>query len=782
MGNVKTVRKRRHVRASITWTALLVGLYGASAQAADAQATSAKDAPSSSDVPAGDIVVTAQRREERLQDVGLAVSAQTGAQLQSRGVVDAADLGKIIPSLRTNAYSSAATVYNVRGVSQNDYGDQQEPPIAVYQDDSYASSVVTAGFPIFDLARAEVLRGPQGTLFGRNATGGAVQFISAQPTPYFEGFVRATYASFDQTRFEAALSGPLSDTLSARIAGQASHGGDYSKAVVPGVQDQGGDRNFALRGILRWQPTSDISARLIVRYLKGDRERNGSVYSFVPSCPNAQFQGEFLPANESCAFFGTPPGASGTGYRNDAITPQRGGNPWRTAAGSPTYVNREIFGTQLRLDATVGPFDVVSITDYQHATKSYAEDTDASPVDYAYYLAAARLNQVSEEIRLSTRFGRNFLTFGGMAMSVRGRYAASFSLPPFGFLPDVRFSQNTRSFAFFGQYEHELTSSVKLIGGIRYWNDQRTLDYRGTEASTGVDLTINRREIVYLQNGIVQPVVGATFDAADARKSFQGVTGRVSIEYKPAADLLTYISYNRGSKSGGFTVSSATPSPSAVVDTLNATLYSPEKIDSFEAGVKATLAPRTTLNISGFYYKYNDYQAFQQIGLVQAIKNRDARGYGIEAEFSARPVNGLTLQLNGAYLNTKVQNVLLPDGVSIVERDLPQSPELSGSALVRYDHTVGAGMGFLQVDATWQSKSCFSVLCAPTDEEGGFGVANARIGYTLGKVSFQLFVNNLTNRDYRVFASDVAVVSGNAVSVYGRPRTVGGTLEFKFGN
>jgi iron complex outermembrane receptor protein len=138
--------------------------------------------------------------------------------------------------------------------------------------------------------------------------------------------------------------------------------------------------------------------------------------------------------------------------------------------------------------------------------------------------------------------------------------------------------------------------------------------------------------------------------------------------------------------------------------------------------------------------------------------------------------------LNGAYLNTKVRDVLLPDGVSFVDRDLPQSPKFSGSTLARYDRTIGGGTGFVQVDANVQNKSCFSVLCAPTDREGGFAVANARIGYAVNNISLQVFVNNLGNRQYRVFASDVAVVSGNAISVFGRPRTIGATLEFKFGN
>ena len=134
------------------------------------------------------IVVTAQRREQKLQDVGIAVTALSAKAITSQGIKDSVDLTRTVPSLKMNEYTPSAVVFNIRGVSQNDFGDEQEPPVAVYQDDSYASSFVSSGFPLFDLQRIEVLRGPQGTLFGRNATGGAIQFISAKPTKALDGY------------------------------------------------------------------------------------------------------------------------------------------------------------------------------------------------------------------------------------------------------------------------------------------------------------------------------------------------------------------------------------------------------------------------------------------------------------------------------------------------------------------------------------------------------------------------------------------------------------------
>src|SRR6185369_13577674 len=200
--------------------------------------------PPHSDEPE-QVVVTAQRREQNLQDVGISVTALGGESLADLNINTATDLVRAVPSLKMNAYSSSQVVFNIRGVSQNDYGDQQEPPVAVYQDDSYSSSINSASFPVFDLARVEALRGPQGTLFGRNATGGAVQFISHKPTDEFEGYASATFGRFNQQIFEGALSGPLSDKWQARIAFISNQDDGYIDNLNPGFKDIGANDHYA---------------------------------------------------------------------------------------------------------------------------------------------------------------------------------------------------------------------------------------------------------------------------------------------------------------------------------------------------------------------------------------------------------------------------------------------------------------------------------------------------------------------------------------------------------
>jgi iron complex outermembrane receptor protein len=298
-------------RAAMQVYGSLAGAVAAVLALAAPAAAQAQQAGASSGIE--EIVVTAQRREERLQDVGIAVTALGPDQLAELNINVATDITRVVPSLKMNAYSSSQVVFNIRGVSQNDYGDQQEPPVAVYQDDSYSSSINLASFPVFDLARVEVLRGPQGTLFGRNATGGAIQFVSNRPTDTFEGYVTGTYGSYNQFILEGAVSGPLADNLQGRIAAISNQDDGYMESVIPGIDDRGGNDHYALRGQLAWQPSDATDLNLIVRYMKADGETQAGIYSHEPACPNGQSQGEFTPPQFSLRFLGNYQRRGGNG-------------------------------------------------------------------------------------------------------------------------------------------------------------------------------------------------------------------------------------------------------------------------------------------------------------------------------------------------------------------------------------------------------------------------------------------------------------------------------------
>lgn len=738
------------------------------------------------DAPAADafeeVVVTAQRREQRLQDVGISVTALGSDALADLNITTATDIVRAVPSLKMNAYSSSQVVFNIRGVSQNDYGDQQEPPVAVYQDDSYSSSINLASFPVFDLARVETLRGPQGTLFGRNATGGAIQFVSKKPTREAEGYASLTLGRFSQFIAEGAISGPISESMQGRLAFIRNQDSGYMKSVVTGVEDRGANDHYALRGQLAWQPSDATDVNLTLRYLRADKETQAGLYSHEAACPNDRFQGEFTLPTQSCAFWGTGPGQTGTGYRNDAISPSRGGNPWATAETEPSYVDRKIFGAKLQVETTLGSMDLVSITDYQHGTKFYTEGGDSSPDGGVYFYQGSELDQVSQELRLSGASGNHQWVVGVYGMQVKGDYVGKFADPFYGYDPDVAMTQDTTSYAAFAQDEWSFAEGWKLTAGLRYWRDVREGSYLGTAAPIP-GLGQPQVTIIFNQDRIFPVYPGSSVTPDDAKKTFDGITARLQLDYKLNDDTLVYASYNRGSKSGGFTFSTGTPFSPNQQAFLEGIPFKPEVLNALELGVKTRLGDNTTLNVSAFRYDYSDYQAFAQFGPVQTVINLDAEETGLEVELMSRPVDGLTLQLGLSALDSTVKDVPLPDGVTIEDHDLPQAPALSANALARYEFPLGNGTAFVQGDVVYSAKFCFTVLCAPVEQESAYTVTNARVGFTGddGRWEVAAFVNNLTEEKYRVYAFDSSLFAGVVAGVYAKPRTFGLTGTYRFG-
>jgi iron complex outermembrane receptor protein len=346
-------------------------------------------------------------------------------------------------------------------------------------------------------------------------------------------------------------------------------------------------------------------------------------------------------------------------------------------------------------------------------------------------------------------------------------------------------SQKTTSYAIFAQDEWQFADAWKLIVGARYWSDEREGTYFGTAPEVpGYSAPVT---IIFNQNE-VSPT-GGSITPADAKNSFDGVTARLQLDWKPTDDLLLYGSFNRGSKSGGYTFSTGTPYDSDGSLTVPRTFlesmpFDEETLDAFELGAKTMLGDSTTLNVAAFYYDYSDYQAFAQFGPVQTVINLDAETTGLEAELTSRPIEGLTLRLGASFLDTKVKDVPLPDGVTIEDHDLPQAPDFSGNALARYEFGLAGGTVGIQGDVLYSSEFCFTVLCAPVEQEDAYTVANARLSYDSGdgRWGVAVFVDNLFEEKYRVYAFDSSLFAGVVAGVYARPRWYGLSATYRFGS
>ncbi len=780
------------LRAALLVSAGIGALMAAPAYA-DAPAAAAA-APTSDQVDT--VVVTAQRREQKLQDVGIAVSVVGAKAIAQLGLKDSTDLIRDVPSLKMNEYTPSAVVFNIRGVSQNDFGDEQEPPVAVYQDDSYASSFISSGFPMFDLARVEVLRGPQGTLFGRNATGGAIQFISNKPTKDWTGDLTAGVGSWQDYNLEGAISGPITANIQTRLSGMQDESDGYLKSLNAAYPNRGASNHWALRSITDWEINDDTRMELNVRFARNPHEHSAGMYSWEAAYANSNGQGVYLPANMVNpnsngvnAPAGMAPGADFSGYNNSAIDAQRGGNPFLIATQGVSFTDRTLFGANLKAETNLGAFHLTSITDIQTDTKHYQEDASASPTTFVSFEQGGNVRQYSEEVRASGKFGDHELVVGAFAMSVGGRYTASYALPNLSwdgnYVPNVAFSQLTRSWAVFAQDEWTLPNNFKAIVGARYWSDERRVNYNATD-TYGEQVIFNTHQVYALNYATGLPVTtGINVTPSDADKTFGDYSLRAELDYKPNQDMLIYGSFNRGSKSGGFTLNTATPTAGTEAAFLNDTPYKPEVLNALEVGIKATLPLRTTLNLSSFYYDYKNYQAFTYNEFVEAVVNKAATEEGFEAELITHPMTGLTLSGNASFLDNVVKGVTLPSptpGQPTVDRHLPQAPKTSLQGLARYEFAAGPGLLAVQGDVEYTGKFCFSVLCAPVEQEGAHTVYNARLTWTPDskKWDASVFINNIGNEIYRLYTYDVAGFTGQIPSVYAKPQSWGATMTYHF--
>ncbi len=731
------------------------------------QAAWAADAPSDTTSGVlGDIVVTAQKRKENAQRIPTPISSLGAAELNSLNISSAADITTRIPNLRFQSLSANTVNYNIRGVSQNDYADHLEPPVALYQDEAYLATVSQGSLPMFDIQRVEVLRGPQGTLFGRNSTGGAIRFISAEPTKEVAGFLKATVGQDDWYRVEGAVSGPLSDTVQIRVAGVGHHRGGYlensattpslvspSGITIPNDRDLGGEGYAAGRVTLAWQPSETIDVSLQGRYWKNFDSTTGGAYVYAATMPGAHGLGEYVGPGDDP--YGTGPGC-GLAMTNCYQQPSVRNGTENTSG----YFKREAFGGTLKLDFDLGAATLTSVTDAQHLTKSYFEDADGSPYFLLTDHHTSKLSQFSQEIRATGKTDRFDWTVGAQYLYFITHNLTEYAMFDASYISTNRTRVTTSSQAVFGQIDYHIVPSLTATLGARYTHDRKTARYEIFDNLGSLyDLSSAPRDLSHL--------------------SFDDISGKAALSWQASNDLMLYASYNRGIKSGGFAFSGFLPVDPATIP------HDKEVMHAFEIGEKLTfLNGAARLNASAFYYDYKNYQAYVFLpitggGFAQTIRNLDAKVKGFEAEFTVKPLDGLTLSLSGSYLHTRVYDVVLPDGTA-VNRRLPQAPRFSGNASLRYERPVGedASMSF-QFDVYHAGAQSFTVLAAETEMEPAYTTGNARLGFKTGRYDFSVFVDNVWNETYRQFSLDLSSL-GTLAQVYARPRSVGASLRIDF--
>ena len=750
-----------------------------------------------------EILVTAQKREQSLQDVAISLTAFSGDQISALGYTNSIDIAEQTPALLVIQNHPSLTNVNIRGVSQNDFGGHLEAPIAMYVDYAYVSSMGAVHTQMFDLERVEVLRGPQGTLFGRNATGGLMHYVSRQPTELFEGYGEFTYAEYDQIKFEGAVSGSISENILGRLSiASNKHDGLAENRIG---EDLRASESYAVRGQLLFNVNDDLELLLKAAYAVDDT--NGNAPSHTPSTFNAAGLGEPISSAQVATFFGIAD-LLGDATQNDPITgPCPGCDAFGYIepdadphTGSYDFIGifqREVYNLQARINWERDGFTVTSITDYFKTNNDRTEDIDGSPFNQVTFDAYEDRDQFSQELRINGETGRILWTAGfyylefetksaGFVVedigplatfgfdSSTGAVAPAFNdpampcfAPPFsgpcppGLPPFLTpFSHvekvESQSWAIFGHLEYELTDQLTLIGALRYTEDDRDMNIIIDNLAFGAPL--------FDLNPGNTPLLD---------QSYENVSAKAQVNYMPSDEWLLYAGFTRGHKAGNFSA------PFFAPVNFNELHHDEEVLHSVEIGAKGTLMDdRVRLNASAFYYDYQDYQASFFVNFTQQLSNLDAEAYGAEVELAISPTDSLNLLFGLSLIDSEVKNVGLPDGSS-VNNDLPVAPPVSFNGLARYTWPAFGGNLAIQGDFNYVDDYCFAVVCNPTEFSDSYIVGNARISYTTQDEKWQLsaFVRNLGNEEYKIFGADSSFV-GFSTSIFGNPRWFGGTISY----
>ena len=779
---------------------------------------------SSSLAPEGlqEIVVTAQKRAQNVQDTPLSVTAIGGAALAAQGITTVQELNRIDPALQIGHATGTVTTF-IRGIGNPVTTAGNEASVPVYIDDVY---FVRAAVPFFDLAsieRVEVLKGPQGTLFGRNASGGVISIYTKDPGHKPELEARIGYGNYQTMDAKLYVNAPITDTLAANLSfsyhSQDKGWGrnktlvdpfDTSKGYNPGGEDYWKDYSYSARGKILWEPTDTTSVKLIGYWQESWNQKGiysrpfpGTVggtpdpahnnFAAIPTIP--------LPAQE------LPP----LGFYDVALGPTQ-----------KQYDASEGYGFSGRIDQEIGFADLVSITAYRKNDELYYSAGNYSPYDWARYDLNIVDKQFSQEFQIKSQAGSKInWILGAYYLNADGGFDPTIIYGPgvaglgLGAI-NIFGQQKVKSYAGFGQVTYPLGEMTNITGGLRYTVDKvrgvgRTdlVFLPGVFGPASVTVTDqlfdgnNACSNILANSFFGAPLVGqCNTPNSNASKTFKKWTWKASIDHKFTDDVMVYANYSRGYKAGTF---NTLP--------LDSPALAPEVVDAYEIGFKTELADRRIrLNGALFWNDLSNPQVqAQRNGLVFLKNAGSARTKGAELDVTAAATEGLTLRLSGTYLVAKFRDfpdapsycpnpqvnaatcqALTPNlplaagNLNTIQVDaggnyMPYASKWKFSGGFSYEYNlVDASRITLDMNANWASK--FNWDADNVIKEPSHLLLDGAIAFTPGAydhVTFRFWMKNITGEKYNL--NYYAQASGSAFSsAPGAPRTYGGEVIFKF--
>jgi len=696
-----------------------------------------------------EVVVTAQKREQNLQDVGVSVTAFSGNTMRELDMVNIKDIAAQTPGLVfVDSGNSMTNIVNIRGVSQNDFNPHQESPNAIYVDQAYVSILPASNFQLFDTERVEVLRGPQGTLYGRNATGGLIHYLSNKPTEEMEAYIDITAGEYSKRRVEGAVGGSLTDSIQGRISGVwDNNDGWLENDAGP---DLGAVDTYALRGQLLFLLDDDTDLLLQVSNGDGKKEQG---YGHTPAGYNDDGLEFKLPADLD--FYGFGPGTDSTGYRDPSNDPRD------IEVDGKSYYKPEMWSYNAVLTKDFGGMTLTSVTNYLDWQVTFSEDSDASPRFAINDGIDSDSQQFSQEFRLNGEAG--IVRWLGGVYYLDIQHKSDFTAyGELGYLDDLfavlgitnpgdidgdptfgqtlgltddlvsKWDQDTTSWAAFGQVETDLTDSLTLITGLRWTDDQKDYDFNSREFFAGTETTDDPSLQIWGTNSFK-----GSNDSSDW-------SGKLQLDWHVTDDALLYAGVSRGIKGPGYNA----PTFGGAVSG-----FDQETLIDYEAGVKLTFAGGAArLNAGVFYYDYQDYQAYSFVNLAGTIENLDATNQGGEIEFIWSPLEGLDLMAGASFQDSKVKDITLPGG-RVTDNSMPQAPDFTYNLLARKSWIFGEYEFALQADYNYSDSYYSDSLNTPVGEVDSYGVGNARVSYGSSSGSWEVALNarNIGDEDEAVY-------------------------------
>lgn len=696
------------------------------------------------------LVVTAQRRPSTVVATDAALSAFSRADLEATNTRTFEDLARLDPSVQLSAYQGEMQIF-VRGVGAVTFIGGFDTSVSVSLDGVYLSRPSAVGPAFFDLDRVEVLKGPQGVLYGRNATGGAINLVTRGPTRTWTREAALGVGAYDAVEAFAAVSGPLSDDLALRIALGANHRDGYTKLVMVGP---GGARRMSDA-----EDRKDVNARLRLDWAPGDRL-------------TASLSADYYRADDRGVVFHV----AGAGYDNSPAFSAWIGQGLVGPVGEHTlnasvlpYNRPETWGLAGKVTYDLGGATLTSLTGLRRTEPESYTDMSNSTVLGESQFKAERARQVSQDLQLASSGDTRLTYLAGASYfqernTVRNEFQFPFVASQFGLSPSadccvLRANGQTRTDAWsvFGDIAYALTPTWRASLGGRYNHERRggsnLLDYKGL-------LSINA--------------------ARFAPATFEGFTPRVALEFRPAADQLLYVSATKGFKAGGFNIGSAQNTP-----------YSPETVWAYELGGKlSAVRGRLRLNLAAFHYDYADLQVQDVIANSVMIRNAaTAKVDGAEASLVARPRPFLALDAAATWLDARFDrydtvNTKTPAlGVlNLSGNPLPQAPRFKAHAGMEASWSAGqAGRLRLRGDVNWQGRVYFSAFKDPRATQAGFWWLKARATWSPANRPYEIaaFIDNITNVQVFTNVSITGDLDGSrALGNMAPPRTFG--LRFSY--